>query len=255
LEIDLREAVRNEQFTVFYQPQVDVFTGQMVGAEALIRWFHPTRGRVSPGEFIPLAEETGLITEIGPWVLRKACRDAASWPLAMRVAVNCSPAQFQNGGFVDIVADALKESGLSPARLEIEITESLLIRDTDKNLKTLWGLKTLGVRVSMDDFGTGYSSLGNLRSFPFDKIKIDRSFISDLKNNVDAAAIIRAVVSLGRSLGITTTAEGVETRDQLTYLRAEGCAEVQGFYFSEAVGTQEIERMLLASPNGVLSPR
>lgn len=255
LEMDLRAAIKLGQLQVHYQPQVDVFTAQMVGAEALLRWRHPTRGNVPPAEFIPLAEETGLINEIGPWVLRKACEDAVNWPLAARVAVNCSPAQFQNGGFVDVVRQVLEDTGLKPSRLEIEITESLLIRDTDNNLKTLWGLKDLGVRVSMDDFGTGYSSLGNLRSFPFDKIKIDRSFINDLKNSVDAAAIIRAVVSLGRSLGITTTAEGVETRDQLTYLRAEGCSEVQGFYYSEARPTADIHTMLVNSPNGVIHPR
>jgi EAL domain-containing protein (putative c-di-GMP-specific phosphodiesterase class I) len=253
--MDLRQAIKLGQLQVYYQPQVDVFTAQMVGAEALVRWTHPTRGKVAPSEFIPLAEETGLISEIGPWVLRKACEDASRWPLAARIAVNCSPAQFQNGNFVDQVREALEATGLKPGRLEIEITESLLIRDTDKNLKTLWGLKELGVRVSMDDFGTGYSSLGNLRSFPFDKIKIDRSFISDLKNSVDAAAIIRAVVSLGRSLGITTTAEGVETRDQLTYLRAEGCSEVQGFYYSEACPSDDIHSMLVSSPNGVINPR
>jgi diguanylate cyclase (GGDEF)-like protein len=255
LEMDLRIAIKTGQLQVHYQPQVDVFTAQMVGAEALLRWNHPTRGNVSPVDFIPLAEETGLIMEIGPWVLRRACEDAVKWPLAARIAVNCSPAQFQNGNFVDHVRQALEETGLKPSRLEIEITESLLIRDTDKNLKTLWGLKELGVRVSMDDFGTGYSSLGNLRSFPFDKIKIDRSFIADLKNSVDAAAIIRAVVSLGRSLGITTTAEGVETRDQLTYLRAEGCSEVQGFYYSEARPSGDIHAMLVNSPNGVIQPR
>lgn len=255
LEMDLRAAIKLGQLAVHYQPQVDVFTAQMVGAEALLRWHHPVRGNVPPADFIPLAEETGLITEIGPWVLRKACEDAAGWPLAARVAVNCSPAQFQNGSFVDTVREVLEQTGLKPSRLEIEITESLLIRDTDANLKTLWGLKNLGVRVSMDDFGTGYSSLGNLRSFPFDKIKIDKSFIGDLKSNVDAAAIIRAVVSLGRSLGITTTAEGVETRDQLQYLRAEGCSEVQGFYYSEARPTADIHNLLVNSPNGVVSPR
>ena len=255
LEMDLRQAIRTGQLKVHYQPQVDVFTAQMVGAEALLRWHHPTRGNVPPGDFIPLAEETGLISEIGPWVLRKACEDAVNWPLAARVAVNCSPAQFQNGSFVDTVREILEDTGLKPSRLEIEITESLLLRNTEANIKTLWGLKNLGVRVSMDDFGTGYSSLGNLRSFPFDKIKIDRSFISDLKNSVDAAAIIRAVVSLGRSLGITTTAEGVETRDQLTYLRAEGCSEVQGFYYSEAQPSEEIHKLLVNSPNGVINPR
>ena len=255
LEMDLRHAIGTEQLQVHYQPQVDVFTSQMVGAEALIRWCHPVRGNVPPADFIPLAEETGLISEIGPWVLRRACEDAVKWPLAARVAVNVSPAQFQSGNFIDIVRQVLADTGLRPSRLEIEITESMLLRNTDSNLKTLWGLKDLGVRVSMDDFGTGYSSLGNLRSFPFDKIKIDRSFINDLKNSVDAAAIIRAVVSLGRSLGITTTAEGVETRDQLTYLRAEGCSEVQGFYFSEAQPTDAIHQMLVNSPNGVVNPR
>ena len=206
--MDLRVAVKLGQLKVFYQPQVDVFTSQIVGAEALLRWHHPVRGNIPPSDFIPLAEETGLMLEIGPWVLRQACMDAMTWPYNTLVAVNCSPVQFQDGAFVETVKAILEETGLKASRLEIEITESLLIRDTDKNLKTLWGLKQLGVRVSMDDFGTGYSSLGNLRSFPFDKIKIDRSFVSDLKNSVDAAAIIRAVLGLGRSLGITTTAEG-----------------------------------------------
>lgn len=255
LEMDLRAAVKLGQLKVYYQPQVDVFTSQIVGAEALLRWHHPVRGNIPPSDFIPLAEETGLMIEIGPWVLRQACMDAVQWPYNTLVAVNCSPVQFQDGAFVETVKAILEETGLKPSRLEIEITESLLIRDTDKNLKTLWGLKQLGVRVSMDDFGTGYSSLGNLRSFPFDKIKIDRSFVSDLKNSVDAAAIIRAVLGLGRSLGITTTAEGVETRDQLAYLRAEGCSEVQGFYYSEARPHDVIRDILLASPTGVINPR
>lgn len=255
LENDLRLAVRTKLLMVHYQPQVDVFTNQIVGAEALVRWNHEERGWIPPLDFIPLAEETGLIGEIGEFVLRKACSEAVSWPLGLRVSVNCSPAQFKNGKFVDLVASILKETGLDPDRLEMEVTESLLIHNSDANLKTLWGLRNLGVRVAMDDFGTGFSSLSNLRAFPFDRIKIDRSFIKDLKSSVDAAAIIRAIVSLGRSLGIATTAEGVETRDHLAYLRGEGCSEAQGFYYAAAMPNEEIHELLGRSQLGIIGPR
>jgi diguanylate cyclase (GGDEF)-like protein len=255
LELDLRAAIASDGLTVAYQPLVDVFTAQMVGVEALVRWDHPTRGNVPPVNFIPLAEETGLISQIGAWVLRRACEDAVTWPRDIRVAVNVSPAQFRSGKFAEQVQDTLEQTGLPPARLEIEITESLLLRDTQANLATLHRIKALGVRVSMDDFGTGYSSLGNLRSFPFDKIKIDKSFINDMKNSADAAAIVRSVVTLGRSLGMTTTAEGVETRDQLVHLRSEGCSEVQGFYYSEACGSSMIASILNSSLNGIMEPK
>jgi diguanylate cyclase (GGDEF)-like protein/PAS domain S-box-containing protein len=244
LENDLRFAVDRGEFAVFYQPLVDASTEKVIGMEALVRWNHPRRGLVSPIEFISIAEENGMISRIGAFVLRRACEDAVRWPAAIRVAVNLSPAQFHDKDLANCIAKVLAETGLQPSRLEFEITESLLLRNTEVNLRTLNEIKALGVRISMDDFGTGYSSLGNLRSFAFDKIKIDRSFVSDLENNPESAAIVRAVLSLGRGLGMTTTAEGVETRDQLAYLRAEGCIEVQGFYFSEPVSAHEITKIL-----------
>jgi diguanylate cyclase (GGDEF)-like protein/PAS domain S-box-containing protein len=254
LEIELRSALALEQLEVHYQPLVDVYTAQMIGVEALVRWPHKTKGYIPPIDFIPLAEETGLITPIGMYVLKRACSDAVKWPRDIRVAVNISPAQFKDKDFVKIVKQIIADSGLLPQRLEIEITESMLLRNTEANLQILHELKAYGIRVSMDDFGTGYSSLGNLRSFPFDKIKIDKSFINDLNKSPDAAAIIRAVLSLGRSLGMTTTAEGVETRDQLAYLRAEGCLEVQGHYYAKALPALEIEGMFKNGSNRTMSP-
>jgi diguanylate cyclase (GGDEF)-like protein len=233
LEMDLRQALEQQQFELHYQPQVDIENGSIVGFEALIRWRHPTRGRVPPMDFIPLAEQTGLIVGLGEWVLRRACLDARTWPDSVRVAVNVSPAQFRKHDLLQRVSRILDETGLAPNRLELEITESLLLRDVEKNLSTLQQLKALGIRISMDDFGTGYSSLSNLRSFPFDKIKIDRSFVKDLERNADSTAIVRAVMSLGHALGITTCAEGVETEQQLRRLRSEGCTEVQGYYYSK----------------------
>jgi diguanylate cyclase (GGDEF)-like protein len=239
MEIDLRGAIARNELKVHYQPLVDAHTSEVVGAEALIRWDRAGEGFVPPLEFIPLAEETGMITEIGAWVLETACRDATTWRPDIRIAVNVSPAQFRDPEFTAKVKAILAKVGLAADRLELEITESMLLRNTEANLKILYELKEAGIRISMDDFGTGYSSLGNLRSFPFSKIKIDKSFIGDLNKSVDAAAIIRAVLALGRSLGMTTTAEGVETRDQLAYLRAEGCVEVQGHYFAKAVSTED----------------
>jgi EAL domain-containing protein (putative c-di-GMP-specific phosphodiesterase class I) len=232
--MDLRQALEKQQFELHYQPQVDIENGRIVGFEALIRWRHATRGLVPPLEFIPLAEQTGLIVGLGEWVLRRACLDAKNWPDSVRVAVNVSAAQFRKHDLQQRVAQILRETGLPPNRLELEITESLLLRDVEKNLATLQQLKALGIRISMDDFGTGYSSLSNLRSFPFDKIKIDRSFVKDLEENADSAAIVCAVMGLGQALGITTCAEGVETEQQLRRLRSEGCTEVQGYYFSKA---------------------
>ncbi|MGL4325604.1 MAG: putative bifunctional diguanylate cyclase/phosphodiesterase [Beijerinckiaceae bacterium] len=254
LEISLRAAVVRQEIEVHYQPLVDVHTAQIVGVEALVRWNRMGAGYIPPLEFIPLAEETGLINDIGIFVLKKACADAAKWPNDIRVAVNISPAQFRNTAFASVVKGILEQAGLSPNRLELEITESMLLRNSETNLAILRELKEQGIRISMDDFGTGYSSLGNLRSFPFDKIKIDKSFIGDLNKSVDAAAIIRAVLSLGRSLGMTTTAEGVETRDQLAYLRAEGCVEVQGHYYASAMNAKGISTILENSNARVMLP-
>jgi diguanylate cyclase (GGDEF)-like protein/PAS domain S-box-containing protein len=244
LEIDLRAALAAEAFEVHYQPLVNLDTGEVRALEALIRWPHPERGMITPAEFIPVAEETGLIAQIGLFVLRRACADAAQWPDDVKVAVNLSPIQFKNGTLLQSVRDALGDAGLSPARLELEITETLLLDKSELDTATLHALRALGVRISMDDFGTGYSSLSYLRSFPFDKIKIDRSFVHDIGENVDSQAIVRAIVSLGDSLGIKITAEGVETESDLAYLKAEGCTEGQGFLFSKALPQDQILRLL-----------
>jgi EAL domain-containing protein (putative c-di-GMP-specific phosphodiesterase class I) len=248
LEIALRQAVSRNELEVHYQPQVDIYTDEIVAFEALVRWRHPERGLISPVEFIPLAEETGIIHRLGEWVLRRACTDAAQWPDSIRISVNVSPAQFRNHDLTQMVADSLKETSFPPHRLELEITESILLKDVEANLKTLHDLKQLGVRIAMDDFGTGYSSLGNLRSFPFDKIKIDRSFVSDIEQNADSAAIVHAILGLGHSLGIATCAEGVETKAQLSYLRREGCSEVQGYYYSKPKPLAEANAMLNRAP-------
>jgi diguanylate cyclase (GGDEF)-like protein/PAS domain S-box-containing protein len=240
LELDLRKAFANGEFELFYQPLINLATNDVSAFEALLRWRHPERGMVSPAEFIPLAEEIGLIVPLGEWVLRQACSQAATWPGDLKVAVNLSPAQFRSRGVVQAVMSALAHSRLPPQRLELEITESVLLGETDANLATLHRLRELGARISMDDFGTGYSSLSYLRSFPFDKIKIDRSFVRELVERPDCVAIIRAVAGLGASLGIATTAEGVETQEQLDRLRIEGCTEVQGFLFSPPRPASEI---------------
>ncbi|RTL53681.1 MAG: EAL domain-containing protein [Bradyrhizobiaceae bacterium] len=246
IETDLREAIANRSLQPFYQPLVDLKSGRITGVEALARWLHPQRGMISPGEFIPVAEETGLIGTLGNLMLRRACMDAASWPDPVRVAVNLSTLQFRAGNLLSVVMDALKQSGLPPKRLELEITESLLLEKSDDVLATLHALRALGVRISMDDFGTGYSSLSYLRSFPFDKIKIDQSFVRGLALNRDAQAIVRSIVSLGMGLGVTITAEGVETEDELSCLRGEGCHEGQGFLFSKARPNHEIAQLLTA---------
>ena len=234
LELELRQAVTTAAFVLYYQPIVDLETNEISSFEALIRWQHPVRGLVSPDEFIPLAEENGLIIPIGEWVLREACAQAATWPEHVKVAVNLSAAQFKNANLASTVVSALAASRLAPTRLELEITESALLMDSEIVLTTLHELRNLGVGISMDDFGTGYSSLGYLRKFPFDKIKIDQSFIRDLANSPDSLAIVRAVTGLGNALGILTVAEGVETAEQLKCLKAEGCTKVQGFLFGAA---------------------
>ncbi|HTC97699.1 MAG TPA: EAL domain-containing protein [Bradyrhizobium sp.] len=246
IELDLRDAIQNDVLRPHYQPLVDLASGRITGFEALVRWPHPERGMISPGEFIPVAEETGLINSLGVFMLRRACMDAAVWPDDVRVAVNLSPAQFRTANLLSIVMDALKQSGLPPKRLEVEITETLLLEKSSQVLATLHALRALGVRISMDDFGTGYSSLSYLRSFPFDKIKIDQSFVRDLDANRDAQAIIRSIVSLGKGLGVTITAEGVETEAEFSCLRAEGCHEGQGFLFSRARPNDEVVELLKA---------
>jgi len=244
LELDLRRAVAAGEFELHYQPLMDLQDDRVVACEALLRWRHPERGLVSPAEFIHLAEEIGLIVPMGEWVLQQACREAALWPDAISVAVNISPVQFRSRQLVASVVQALAASGLPASRLELEITESVLLENNAGNLALLHQLRALGVRISMDDFGTGYSSLSYLRSFPFDKIKIDQSFVRDLPDQKDAMAIIRAVTSIGASLGMTTTAEGVETQAQLDELRRQGCDQIQGYLISRPMGSAGISALL-----------
>jgi diguanylate cyclase (GGDEF)-like protein/PAS domain S-box-containing protein len=232
LEVDLRKALAAGEFEVYYQPLVELASSAICGFEALVRWHHPERGIIGPDHFIPVAEEIGLIVPLGDWVLRQACRDAIRWPSKISVAVNLSAAQFRNPTLALSVVSALESSGLSPSRLELEITETVLLQDDQAILEVLHQIRGLGVRISMDDFGTGYSSLSYLRSFPFDKIKIDRSFIKELGKKEDCVAIIRAITRLGHSLGMITTAEGVETAEQRDILAAEGCTQAQGFLYS-----------------------
>lgn len=232
LELDLRKAVANNDFQLYYQPVVDLDARKVTGVEALMRWNHSTRGFVPPVEFIPLAEETGLIVEMGEWALRRACADAARWPNDIRVAVNLSPVQFRNKRLVTDVADALSASGLAPDRLELEITESVVLGNNSRNLAILQELRNLGVRIALDDFGTGYSGLGYFRAIKFDKVKIDQSFVREMDRQPQCLAIVRAAIALGENLGLSTIAEGVESLEQLESLRREGCKEVQGFFFS-----------------------
>jgi diguanylate cyclase (GGDEF)-like protein/PAS domain S-box-containing protein len=228
LQHDLRSAVARRELVLNYQPLARI-DGEVVGFEALVRWHHPVRGQVPPNVFIPVAEESGLIISIGEWVLREACREAASWPRPLNIAVNLSPVQFKHGDLPKLVHEILIETGLSPQRLEIEITESVLIGDFSRALSILRRLKSLGLRIAMDDFGTGYSSLSYLQSFPFDKIKIDQTFVANLECNAQSAAIVRAVIGLGRGLSVPIAAEGVETREQLDFLSSEACDEIQGY--------------------------
>ncbi len=244
LELDLRKALVSSQFTLEFQPIVTLKTGRVTACEALIRWRHPDRGLVPPLNFIPIAEETGLIIPIGEWVLERACLDATKWPDDISVTVNLSPVQLRSSELVRVVKGALAKSGLAARRLELEITELVLIEDSDGALAVLNQLKELGVSVAMDDFGTGYSSLGYLRRFPFDRIKIDQSFVRDLPKNRESLAILRAVVGLGRSLNIVTTAEGVETQNQIDVLRDEGCIDIQGYFFSQPKSAADVSGLL-----------
>jgi diguanylate cyclase (GGDEF)-like protein len=247
LEIDLRNAPTRGEFALHYHPIVDIRTNEIANLEALIRWRHPERGPIAPADFIPLAEESGLINQIGEWVLRRACADAAGWPPQYKVAANLSPVQFRRGNLVDVIAGILAEAGLSPDRLMLEITESVLMQGSSENFETLHQLRKLGISIVLDDFGTGYSSLSYLRMFPFDQIKIDRSFVSELSSNADCAAIVSAVAGLGRSLHVDTVAEGVETEDQLMLVRAAGCTHAQGFLFGRPCPVSELDFARLAA--------
>jgi EAL domain-containing protein (putative c-di-GMP-specific phosphodiesterase class I) len=244
LEKDLRGALQAGEFEVYYQPLFDILAGRISGFEALLRWHHPARGMVPPDEFIPLAEETGLIVQISDWVLRQACAESALWPPAMKVAVNLSPVQFKSRGLLESVLGALAAGSLSPDRLELEITESVQLEVGDTTEATLHKLRSLGIRIALDDFGTGYSSLSYLRSFPFDKIKIDRSFTKNLSAGGDACAIVRTITRLAKDLGMSTTAEGVETQHDLDFLREIGCTEIQGYLISPAVPAHAVPGLL-----------
>ncbi|HZC38303.1 MAG TPA: EAL domain-containing protein [Sphingomicrobium sp.] len=243
LETDLRLAIERGEFELHYQPLFDLEHNQICSFEALIRWNHPVRGQISPADFIPVAEETGLIVPIGAWVVQQACAQAATWPEHIRVAVNVSPVQFHRGALNETILRALADSRLAPARLEVEITESIFLEGSDATLRLLHSLRSLGVRVALDDFGTGYSSLSYLQSFPFDKLKIDRSFIQNLLTRDGASAIVRAITELAHALNIETTAEGVEETAQLLELRAHGCSSVQGFLFAEPMTAADVDKL------------
>jgi diguanylate cyclase (GGDEF)-like protein len=244
LEIDLRNAIDNDQLALHYQPVLNTADKTISGFEALMRWDHPIRGMVPPSEFIPIAEETGLIVSLGTWALTKACEQATLWPNDLNVAVNVSPMQFRSGNLVTVVSNVLRETGLAPSRLYLEITETILMQESDSTVLVLNQLRQLGVRISMDDFGTGYSSLSYLRSFPLDKIKIDRAFVKDLGVTPASDVIIRSVIDIARTLEMTTTAEGVETREQFERLAALGCTEAQGYYLSKAVPLSQVPDLI-----------
>jgi len=250
LETDLRRAAAEERFELFYQPLIEARTQSLTGFEALLRWHHPERGMIHPAEFIPLAEEIGLIRPIGSWVLRRACADAVRWPAHIRVAVNLSPVQFVNGHLLQEVEGALTASGLAPARLELEITEAVLLQDNEATLGLLHRLRDLGVSMSMDDFGTGYFSLSYLRCFPFNKIKIDQSFVRNLTHEKGGVEIVRAVVGLGKALGMNVLAEGVENVEQLDILQLEGCDELQGYLFSEPRPLRDVPAFIESHATG-----
>jgi predicted signal transduction protein with EAL and GGDEF domain len=244
LEADLRTAVDEDQLHLHYQPFSCVETGAVTGFEALVRWSHAELGAISPSEFIPLAEENGLIPQIGDFVLAKACAEAARWPNALRIAVNVSPAQLVQGDLVATVRDILARTGLAADRLDLEVTEGVLLQSSAKAIETLRALQALGISIALDDFGTGYSALGYFRTFPFDKVKIDRSFVAGLPQSREARAIVKAIIGLGRGLDMSIIAEGVETRDQLALLQAEGCHKVQGYLVGRPGPIEKFEHLL-----------
>jgi len=244
MEIAIREAITMDLFEVYYQPYMNIRQGGVAGCEALLRIHHPSLGLISPLDFIPVAEEIGAIGEVGAMVLRRACQAAVNWPRDIKLSVNVSPLQFAGRDFLHDVSDALAMSGLSASRLDLEITESALLADTDQTLTLLRKLLALGVRISMDDFGVGYSSFNYLRRFPFDRIKIDRSFVRDVASHEDAIAIVRAATSVAASLGMIVTAEGIETQEQLDRVRAGGCAEAQGYFFCPPIRAENLPGVL-----------
>ncbi len=245
MEQDMRRALPAGEFELYYQPVINLATNDISGFEALIRWNHPEKGLISPATFIPLAEEIGFIVPLGEWVIRQACATAALWPDDFHVAINVSAAQFHGPRLLQVIVAALASSGLNPTRLEVEITETVLMQEKEAALAVLHQLRGLGIRIAMDDFGTGYSSLSYLQCFPFDKIKIDRSFVKDIAENANSLNIVRAVAALAKGMGMTATAEGVETHDQLERVTSEGCTEMQGFLFSRPLPAREIEQWLL----------
>jgi diguanylate cyclase (GGDEF)-like protein len=254
MEQDLRKALPAGEFELYYQPVVNLVSNKITGFEALIRWNHPKQGMIAPITFIPLAEEIGFIVPIGEWVIREACATAAKWPDDLHVAVNISAVQFRNPGLMQVIVGALAASGLHPTRLEIEITETVLLKNKETTLAALHQLRALGIRIVMDDFGTGYSSLTYLQCFPFDKIKIDRSFVKDITENTGSLNIVRAIAALANGMGMTATAEGVETSEQLDRIRSEGCAEMQGYLFSKPLPAAEIERLFLSGREARKAP-
>ena len=255
MEKSLQDAVRNEELTLYYQPRVDLESRRIVGMEALVRWLHPQIGLIPPAQFIPLAEETGLIGPIGEWVLREGCRQNAKWRAKglpdIRVSVNLSPAQFRQPNLYESIMSVIKDSGLAEDGLELELTESMLMDDPKATVSTLRQLKSSGIHLSIDDFGTGYSSLSYLKRFPIDALKIDRSFVKDITTDPDDAAISTAIILLGHSLRLTVVAEGVETESQLDFLRALKCNEVQGFLFSPPVPPDRAEEFLVRQQRSV----
>ena len=249
LEHDLRIATEARAFELRFQPIVDLGSGSTVAVEALLRWHHPLRGMVCPTDFIGVAEETGLIEDIGEWVLLEACRAAMAWRPEVKVSVNLSSRQFRRGGLMADIINALERTGLPPQRLELEFTESVFLPGSAALVETLHDLRRMGVGIVMDDFGTGFSSLSHLRSFPFSKIKIDRTFIADLASRPDSAAIVRAVIALARDLGMRTTAEGVETEEQLDFLREKGCVEGQGYLFGRPMTAADVTALFGLVPS------
>jgi EAL domain-containing protein (putative c-di-GMP-specific phosphodiesterase class I) len=246
IETGLRLALAEGQLELYYQPLVDAKTGSITSAEALVRWNHPDRGLVPPSDFIGIAEETGLIVPLGEWVMRTACTEAATWPESMSVAINLSPAQFRDRSLVSHVVQAFQASSLAPERLELEVTEGVLLSDETGTLETLNQLKALGVGISMDDFGTGYSSLSYLRKFPFNKIKIDQSFVRQVPDDAESSAIVQAIITMAKCLGMSTTVEGVETPEQFEFSVSAGCDTIQGYLIGRPVARDDLAVLVAA---------